>query len=276
MSGRQIRILPGFTGYMEGVICFETKVDRDTVNDLTLFAFEHEGAGYTSFDPGALRLFHERILLGQDMPPVLVLTKWYCYDQIMAAAIFMMPSLVLEPSCTNLVNSLDLIDRLGPPGYGHIPYEHKELIYTLRNITEPYIENQAPVEKILDILTQAASVLINYVQEGTLPPLEVPKPEYRVLASQGPFVAFEADDYVWDQLYAEGYLCGIWFRRGHALISKKSPLVSGLAEDKVLEGMRATYPGLEWCLEGQVVSGSGVPLDMRDEIISNIQGFLLG
>lgn len=253
MSNRQIRIIPSFTGYKEGVICFETQCSPSEVRDLGLYAFEHHGDAYSPFDPGALRLFHERILLGQDMPSTMVLTQWQKYDQLLAAAIFIQPSIVLEPACTSLVNSFDLIDRLGPPAYGHIPHDHKELAYMISNIADTYQDSQASSEKILEILRQCALVLINYVVEGTLPPVELPAPEYEIIAEDGAFVAFRAEDYVWDALWCQGYLWGIWFNGSTCRISRKSALVPVWEEGALLEKLQKEDPEGNWVLTNGVL-----------------------
>jgi len=246
MSDRQIRIIPSFTGYKEGVICFETQCAPEEVRDLNRFAFEHHGDAYSPFDPGSLRLFHERVLLGQDMPPTLVLTRWYRYDQLLAAAIFAQPSIVLEPSCTSLVNSFDLIDRLGPPAFGHILHDHKELAYMINNLTDPYKSSQVTSDKIMEILRQCTMVILQYVLEGTLPPVEIPLPEYNIIEAEGPYVAFESEEYVWDTLYQKGYLWGVWFRGTECRIGKKSELVTAFDTDRLHSKLQNQVPEGDW------------------------------
>lgn len=245
MSNRQIRIIPSFTGYREGVICFETQCDPEEVRDLSKFAFEHHGDAFSPLDPGALRLFHERILLGQDMPSTLILTNWRRYDQVMATAIFTNPLIVLESSCTSLVNSFDLIDRLGPPAFSHIPHDHKELAYMVKNLTDSCGEGQVRSEKILEILQQCVSFIHRYVEDGALPPVEIPTPSYEIRATAGSFVAFEADDYVWDALWSQGYLWGIWARGTSCELRRKSQLISGVDLDRILKGLQDRWPSWE-------------------------------
>lgn len=234
MANRQIRIIPSFTGYREGVICFETQCAPEEVRDLSKYAFEHHGDAFSPFDAGALRLFHERVLLGQDMPSTLILTNWYRFDQVMAAAIFVNPLIILEASCTNVVNSFDLIDRLGPPAYGHIPHDHKELALLIRNITEPYSKGQARSEKILEILSHCVGLIHRYVEEGTLPPIDIPLPEYTILHAEGPFVAYESNEYVWDEMWRKGYLWGLWKQpEGPCEVRRKSQLVTCIDWERV-------------------------------------------
>jgi len=272
MTDRQIRIIPSFTGVRPDVICFETQASPEEVADLTLYAFEHHGGAYTPFSPGSLRLFHERVLMGQDMPATMVLTRWYRYDQLLAAAMFVQPDIVLEPSCSNLVNSFDLVDRLGPPAFGHVPYDHKELAYMLRNLTEPFVGSQEGTEKALSVLQQAVGLIVAYITEGTLPPVTLPQPQYEVMEAHGPFVAFESEDYVWDEFYREGYLCGVWFRGGETLVSRKSALTPYLEPGQVLRLLEEHDTEGTWRIEhGTLVGEAGID---RPTLIAALRSLL--
>lgn len=257
MLDRQIRIIPSFTGYREGVICFETHCGPEEVRDLSKFAFEHHGEAYSPFDPGSLRLFHERILLGQAMPSTLVLTEWYRYDQIMAATLFTQPLLILEAECTSLVNSFDLLDRLGPPAFGHIPHDHKELAYLIQYLTAEVREGQVRSENIQETLKQCTQMISHYILEGSLPPSNMPEPKYQIHMEKESFIAFSSEDYVWDEMWRKGYLWGIWAKKDTCELRRKSTLVSGVDLDKLLKTLSSVFEEGNWfrkdsnTLEGQ-------------------------
>jgi hypothetical protein len=150
-----------------------------------------------------------------------------------------------------------------------VPFEHKELAYMLRNITEPYVSSQASVEKTLEIVTRCAMLIIDYVQDGVLPPIELPLPHYEVLDEMGPFVAFESEDYVWDELYREGYMCGVWFREDNTVISRKSALTPFLEPEMVLGHLKEIDPAGDWSIAHGAVVGTETGLK-RAELLKAI------
>lgn len=257
MTERQIRILPEFTGYREGMICFETRCGPEDVYDIGKYAFEHHGPQYSPFSPGALRLFYERLVLGQPMPPVIVLTAWHRYDQIMAAAMFIHPPMALDWECGHLVNSLDALDRLGPAAFAHMPHDHKELVYAINGAVAAFFEQADQSDaRAMRALAQCAGVLIDYVENGAMPPVASPPPVWEVLADDGEFVAFTSQDYVWDIAYQAGYTHGLWAHGNALRLSRKSPLVPCWDPPALCARMAAALGG-EWRLDGDDVVGEG-------------------
>jgi hypothetical protein len=148
-----------------------------------------------------------------------------------------------------------------------------ELTYTLKNLTDQYVGSQVPVEKILKTISQCAQMIIGYVEDGILPPVEMPDPEYTVLDELGPFVAFESEDYVWDLLYQEGYTCGIWFREEEVRVGRKSGLVPYLDPERVLGRLNEVDPEGDWSISSGAVVGSDTALGSA-EIIETLKGVL--
>jgi len=220
--GRLIRILPSFMGVSHTLVCFETQVSSSELREHDI-VFEHHGDSYHPiFDAGALRMFYERLMLGQSFPNTMVLTRWWRIDQIMAAALFFTPSLVLSPECTALVNSIDMVDRLGSPALAHIPHEHKMLIGAIRSIATPNIPDPANYP----VLTSCATLITQYIEQGVVPSVSYVS-DYKVVATEGSVVAFTSSGWAWDRVWMEGALCGLWVKNDDVLeVRVKSELVT--------------------------------------------------
>lgn len=226
MVDRQIRIVTGMSGVTDHAINFETGASPAEVRDLSLFAFEHHGEGFDPIgSPSALRQFHERMMMGQAMPPVLLLTRWWRIDQVLAATLFIIPSLILEPMCSHLVQSFDLTERLGPSATAHIPWEHREVIRLVRDITSSKDHSQVSSQEALGLIVEASQIILAYLVRGTLPSM-APPPQIEVLVEREGFLAFRAGDWAWDMVWAEGALWGLWVNAEHPELRIKSPLVS--------------------------------------------------
>jgi hypothetical protein len=252
---RSIRILPDFIGHTIDAICFETKCSPQEVMDLSLYAFEHHGPAYTPLHPGALRLFHERVLLGQNMPPTLFLTEWYKPDQLMAAAIFSNPSTVLLSRCTDLVNSVDMVDRLGSAAYGHIDVSHKELLFLLNHLTKPYISSDISSTKKYTALELAIKTILQFLENPHSIPVDLEEPKYEILYVNAPLVIFRSMDYAWDHLYSEGFLYGFCVSGDQIVFSKKSPLVQ-MDVVYIRDLLMASVPAGQWTVVEERIVGT--------------------
>jgi len=204
--GRLIRILPSFMGVSHTLVCFETQVSSSELREHDI-VFEHHGDSYHPiFDAGALRMFYERLMLGQSFPK----------------ALFFTPSLVLSPECTALVNSIDMVDRLGSPALAHIPHEHKMLIGAIRSIATPNIPDPANYP----VLTSCATLITQYIEQGVVPSVSYAS-DYKVVATEGSVVAFTSSKWAWDRVWMEGALCGLWVKNNDVLeVRVKSELVT--------------------------------------------------
>lgn len=220
---RKIRILPSFTGVSTTVICFETQVPSVEIREYTT-VFEHHGSSYHPiFDAGSLRMFYERMMLGQSFPNTLVLTRWWRIDQIVAAALFLTPSLVLSPECMGLVNTIDTVDRLGSAAMSHIPVDHKILIGALRKMCQKSVSDTEAYRT----LVTCTSLVVQYIEKGIIPPVSNLVTDYNVVASIGCVVAFTSKEWAWDRVWMEGALCGLWVKENGAMeIRTKSDLVT--------------------------------------------------
>ena len=257
---RRIRIVPSLKGVRKGVICFETGASRDEVCDLDGYVFEHHGPEHHPlFSPSALRLFHERILLGQAMPQVLLLTRWWRIDQVIAATLFIQPSLALEPACTQVVQSVDLVERLGPATLAHVPWEHRELVRLIRHITQKEEPRQVPSDRALHLVVQAAQHTSQYILEGQLSIEPELPPTLNALATGEGFLAFECAHWAWDVAWSAGAVWGVWFGPTRTEVRAKSALI-GLNE-KVLEERL----GEEFVFEDSASPGWVCPRAMGEE-----------
>lgn len=254
MAERQLRIIPGFRGYREGAICVGTNAPLEIVRDTSKFAFSGRGS---PFDPGPTRLFYERVLLGQEMPSTLIMGEWGKIGPLLIAAIFMSPEIVLEPRCLEVVSSADLVERLGSAAYGHISPTHKDLFYVLESVVRPQEGINPVTESVYEVVRSCIFLIIRYVMQGEVPPMQAPPPEYEIVTTRGDFVAFRSKSYVWDHLYSLGYLWGVQLKgKGLCVISRKSPLVRayGLSEE-VLAARLRKETGREWKVTAEGVEG---------------------
>jgi hypothetical protein len=234
MTDRHIRIVTGMQGTREDAICFETGASASEVRDLGAFVFEHHGQDHHSlFSPSALRLFHERLMLGQAMPPLLLLTRWWRIDQLLAAALFIEPALLLHPATTSLVSSFDLVERLGSLALPHIAWEHKELLRLLRHRTAGRSTRATEQEEALALVVSCARDIIAWVVEGTLNVEPEIPPVLEALATGEGFLAFTSPQWAWDVAWSSGAVWGVWFGPKRTEVRLKSALV-GLPHD-VLE-----------------------------------------
>lgn len=225
---RQIRIVPGLQGYREGAICFGTRALPEEVCDLSKYVFEHRGEDFDPFfTMSSLRSIHERLLLGQRMPPVLLLTQWWRLDQIMAATLFLDPSLVLLPSCTMLIQSLDLVDRHGSSAIAHIPWKHKEIIRLLDQTTQRYQARQIETEDALKVLLTCVGVAQDFLRKDQVPIEPLPPAEVDIILEVPTlgFCAFLSPAWAWDRVWGEGYLWGAWFGPEGIEVRMKSELI---------------------------------------------------
>jgi len=280
LQDRRIRIVPHLKGHKEGVICFETGCSRDEVCDLHHFVFDHHGSEHHPlFSPSALRLFHERLMLGQAMPSVLLLTRWYRIDQIMASAMFIEPGLLLLQGFTSLVQSVDQVERLGPLALAHIPWEHKELIRLLRHVTRLYRSRQAHQESLstqdhenaLTLLVQCTQYIATYLMEGTLPLEPETPPELDVLAAGEGFIAFTCEEWPWDVAWSSGAVWGVWFGPRQTEVRAKSTLI-GLETRVVTERLGEMFTYQDDISPGWVSSSVFEDREAQEELLERLLG----
>jgi hypothetical protein len=223
---RHIRIVPSMQGLCEHAICFETGCSPEEVDNLNTFAFEHHGNG---FDPlrsiSALRLYHERMMLGQTMPQTLLLTRWWRIDQLTAATLFMTPALALEPACVMFVQSCDLVERLGPSALAHIPWDHQELIRHLRYVTRVKEPRQLSTEEALPLIVQCAQMITLYCSEGQLPGAPDTPPTLTLHYEDSGFISYTSQDWAWDLIWSMGAVWGVWEGPHYLEVRLKSVLV---------------------------------------------------
>lgn len=229
---RRIRILPSFVGASPNMICFGTRIHPQEVRtyDTTFAKREHP-----VWDAGALRMFYERVLLGQSLPLTLVITEFQNPVHIMASLLFLNPEDTLKPACAGLVNSFDMIDRLGTPAMAHIPLEHKMIFGWLKNYmrhTEHFPEDQWYAR-----LLSAIHTLREFLRTEKWHIHLDSDTTFNIIKSEGSVTAFTSNGWGWDLVWADGTLCGVWVKDDILEIRMKSDLVYPLEKfGKVEDG----------------------------------------
>ena len=238
-KNRRIKIIPGFSGYKPRTVCFKTGMTSEDVYNFEQFAFE-DGPGLVS--PSAIRLLYERMILGSPFPNTFIINRVESFQNILAAALFIDPSLVYEERCCSLVYSLDLMARVGDVGSAHIPQAHSRLMSDVSHALESMSGETAKDD--YNRLHSAASLMSEFIRHGSLGFGAGEKDikgvrSFEKLFEQDDFVVVSTDHNrsIFESVYREGFLCGVWFPEDESkpVLFKKSSLVPYLNLSKVAQ-----------------------------------------
>lgn len=232
LEERQIRIIPTFTGYKEGTICFETGADPANNYEAESHTYQSHALSHVT----GLRALYERVLLGDSFPSQMILRDSSA-PAIMAATLFMYPNIILLPECSSFVNSVDMISRLGISGYAHIPEDHRELLL--------YVGAHAS-DNNLKTLMEATTIIYSYVTDYTMPNILPDEDEFHPICDIGSILVFTSPTMRWDKVFSTGYLGGIGVLQVDNGLHVEARIKSGFVRDLDLNRLTSLLNKLEW------------------------------
>lgn len=246
-----MKVLEDFQGYSEEKICFRTGASPDVVYDTTKWAFEHQGPEYDLWAPSSIRMFQERILLGQlETPSVMIVNHDHTCEIAAAALIYEQPNLLLDTNFNSFLQSLGVLSRFGAAFLAHTPVEHMNLI---RGFGQIVPQSDEPLRRGIDLL-------VNYFEHGHLPDIP-PPPTGDILREDGLFVVFEGSAGAWQRQWSEGRHYGIRFGTPEVEILKKSTFVQQLSLYEVVDRLNDLEGEERWATEGTIATAEESSLD---------------
>lgn len=208
MSEKTLDILPNFFGAKPGALCFKTTGGH----------FEDVIMGVS-----ALTQFYDRILLGASFPSKMILNSNQGIDTALALMLFLHPELALEPYTSTLVKNVDLYTRLGAVGLS-VLHPHERAL--LQNVFECLATSQSKVSDQFQGLMQGASLFEQEVRLSSVPKDPAP---FEVLDELGPYLRYTHPTPVFEHVYAEGYLGGLWCSEHTAIFFQRSEFVTQIS-----------------------------------------------
>lgn len=260
MEQQTVKVLEDFWGYSEEKICFRTGAKPEVVYDTTKWAFEHKGPEYDLWSPSSIRMFQERILLGQhETPSVMVVNHDHTCEVASAALIYEQPNMLLDTEFNAFLRSVDVLSRYGAAFLAHTPLEHMTLMRGFEHIV-PGANNS---------IRRGMDLLLNYFENGQLPDVP-PPPSGEILREDEFFVVIEGPPGAWQKQWAEGRLYGIRFGDDEVEILKKSSFVPYVNLYEVIDKLNKQEGKDLWKTEGSIARAEQTSLD-RQEIIDAVE-----
>lgn len=250
---RKLTIIPGFSGYKKEAVCFNTNPNPLDVLNPDLFVFGKLAPNI--YSPSPIRIFYERLALGENFPSEMILSEIYSPDTILASTLFIRPDLVFESETSSLVYSVELFTKWGSVALAHIPENHANLLRSFS--TSPSIS----LEGLYKSLTRNCSVIENYLVSGHIEGF-TPKDSFEIIMEKDTFIAVHGPSVSWDSIYKRGFLWGVRFLEVgdflDVLVFKKSSLVSidlvSLGESLNMREFGTKGQGVGWLQHGSTTS----------------------
>jgi len=213
MTEKTLDILPSFSGYKEGTLCFKTG------------AGSLEDGG--TLGPSAISQFYERVILGDSFPPKMIINHTSTMDFALAFLLFSRPELVLETRTAGLVRAVDLYTRLGVVGLSVLPAYDRRLLEKAQGMMQ---QQGSSVEAQFQGIRKAAAIFEEEIRLSSVLPDE---PPFEVLDEHDGFVRYKANMPCLPEVYAAGYMGGQWEAGSLSMVFKRSPLVTDLPLDRL-------------------------------------------
>jgi hypothetical protein len=274
----QVVIGPEVPIISEGTICFETGASPQQLGP---GIYDHHGAGFDQFTPGALTRLFEDLVIGTKLPMSLSTPKLRAPDTLLAIALFLDRSLLLLPATPGLVYGVDLAHRLGPQLLSHLDPMVSGFFKAFSRVLIPNLSSREAGDHV-KVMVQW---IREYLTEGKVPNLWGEIPEVRVLdIGTNGFVLAEALSITfdaWEVLYREGHLRGVLL--GPEVEGRRRVLASRKNE-RSWEGLSKAVPFLnelevlsegvpEWICEGDFVFSPSVGTNV---LVSHLLKVFLG
>lgn len=262
---KKIHMMPDYPhegGYRENSLCFRVAPPKTKSEggEVAKGEFSREGSciwiydgcpkwGDRAFQRTALDALYERMVLGMDLPAELVLTG-VGVQEVVATALFITPDLALAPYTPALIYAASLWARWGP----HVAaaHMHPDHYVVLSEAVKEAMENPNNYQS----LVQGATIIETYLRTGMIDALLRGDTRDKgdiveILEVAPPFVVFKGGGDsgqsidMWQSIYSQGFLCGIWVGPGQQkIIFKKSTLVPHFDAPNVRDALnRAEFGG---------------------------------
>lgn len=207
MFKKTVDFIPGFTGIKSGALCFKTTLEPSQplepwfVDDLP-------------WGSSALKNFHERLVMGESFPAQMIVRE-VSVDTAFAMLLYRKPQLALLPRTASWVHMLDLQLRLGSAGSALLTYEDQELLSEVRGMIPEMIQTSV---QALEVLKEIGLVIekdirLDHILHDT------------AYENEKGFAKCVGEALVLEDVYAQGYIGGMFTGKSGTIVFKKSSLI---------------------------------------------------